>query len=200
MLAPAVARRVRPSFVVAGSLAVSAVGFLVLTQISGSSGLGWLIAGFLLVYVGIAPLVVLSTDLIVGAAPPDKAGSAAAMSETSTELGVALGIAILGSVGSAVYHSQMDGAVPAGIPVEAAAAARDSLAGAAAVAENLPTDTAARLLDVAGQSFAQGLDTVAALSAVVAAGLAVVAAVLLRHVRPAAHPEASATGEAGPEG
>ena len=47
-----------------------------------------------------------AANLILGFAPPEKAGSAAAISETGGELGVALGIATLGSVATAVYHDQ----------------------------------------------------------------------------------------------
>jgi DHA2 family multidrug resistance protein-like MFS transporter len=199
MLAPTVARRFPPNYVVAGGLAISTVGFLTLTQASGSSGLGWLVAGFLLVYAGTAPLVVLGTALVVGGAPIDKAGSAAAIAQTATELGVALGIAILGSIGSAVYRNQMDDALPADTPADAAAAARDSLAGAAAAADELPADVAARLLGSAGEAFANGLGTVAAVGAVVAAGLAVAAAVLLRHQGPPGTGHDEATGGTEPE-
>jgi DHA2 family multidrug resistance protein-like MFS transporter len=200
MFAPAIARRVRPSHVVAGGLAVSATGFLTLTVVSGSSGLGWLVVGFLMVYAGIAPLVVLGTDLVVGGAPPDKAGSAAALSQTATELGVALGIAILGSVGSAVYRDQMADAVPSDTPAEVAGAARDSLAGATGAAEGLSADAAARLLGPAREAFANGLGTVATVSAILVAGLAVAAAVLLRHLRPSAGtPDEQEAGSTGPE-
>jgi DHA2 family multidrug resistance protein-like MFS transporter len=194
MLAPTVARRVRPNHVVAGGLAISATGFLALTQVSGSSGLSWLVGGFLLVYLGTAPLVVLGTDLVVGGAPADKAGSAAAISQTATELGVALGIAILGSIGSAVYRDDMDGALPADTPAGVATAARDSIAGAAAAADQLPADAAARLLQPAGDAFANGLSTVAALSAAVVAALAMAAIVLLRHRGPTVEPGDEATG------
>jgi MFS transporter, DHA2 family, multidrug resistance protein len=168
--------------------------------VSGSSGLGWLVVGFLMVYAGIAPLVVLGTDLVVGGAPPDKAGSAAALSQTATELGVALGIAILGSVGSAVYRDQMADAVPSDTPSEVSAAARDSLAGATGAADGLSADAAARLLEPARDAFANGLGTVATVSAVLVAGLAVAAAVLLRHLRPSAGtPDEQEAGSTGPE-
>jgi MFS transporter, DHA2 family, multidrug resistance protein len=184
MLTPAVARRVRANYVVAAGLAVSSVGFLVLTQVPDSPGVGWLVTGFLLVYSGIAPLVVLGTDLVVGAAPMDKAGSAAGISQTGTELGVALGIAILGSVGGAVYRDRMTGALSADLPTETAEAAQDSLAGASSAAESLPPDAAARLLESAGDAFSRGLGTVATVGAVVVAGLAIAATALLRHSDP----------------
>jgi MFS transporter, DHA2 family, multidrug resistance protein len=184
MLTPAIARRVRSNYVVAAGLAVSSAGFLVLTQVPDSPGVGWLVTGFLLVYSGIAPLVVLGTDLVVGAAPMDKAGSAAGISQTGTELGVALGIAILGSVGGAVYRDRMTGELSAELSAETAEAAQDSLAGAASAAESLPPDAAARLLESAGDAFGRGLGTVATVGAVVVAGLAIAATALLRHPDP----------------
>src|SRR2546422_9462314 len=75
------------------------------------------------------------SDLIVGSAPVEKAGAASAISETSSELGGALGIAILGSIGIAVYRSAMGQSVPVGLTPEAAEAARATLGGAVAVAK-----------------------------------------------------------------
>ena len=86
----------------------------------------------------------LTTDLIVGSAPPERAGAASAISETSAEFGGALGIAVLGSIGTAVYRGAMADAMPAGVPPEAAEAARDTLGGAVAAAEQLPDRWAPR--------------------------------------------------------
>jgi DHA2 family multidrug resistance protein-like MFS transporter len=119
-------------------------------------------------------MMVLSTDIVVGAAPPRKAGSAASMLETSGELGVALGVATLGSVGTAVYGAQVDGSIPAGLHPDAAEAARSTLAGALSVADNLSAGAAVQLVDAAKAAFTAGLGTVAG----VGAGLAVVLAVL----------------------
>jgi DHA2 family multidrug resistance protein-like MFS transporter len=65
---------------------------------------------------GEAPVFTLTNDLIIGAAPPRRAGAAAAISETASELGGALGIAILGSIGIAVYRGQISGWHPAQRP------------------------------------------------------------------------------------
>lgn len=48
----------------------------------------------------ISPVVTLATNLVVGSAPPERAGAASAISETSAEFGGALSIAILGSIGA----------------------------------------------------------------------------------------------------
>jgi DHA2 family multidrug resistance protein-like MFS transporter len=98
LLCPVIARRVRPGCVIAAGLAISATGFLVLTQVHAGSGLVVAVAGVVLVFAGVTPSWVLGTDLIVGSVPPEKAGSASSLSETGSELGFALGVAIIGSV------------------------------------------------------------------------------------------------------
>src|SRR5712671_4098485 len=104
MLTPMIARRVYPARVVAAGLALAAVGFGVLTRVGGTPGVAVLVTGFVVYSLGLAPVFTLATDLIVGTAPPERAGAAAAISETGSELGGALGIAILGSIGTAVYR------------------------------------------------------------------------------------------------
>jgi DHA2 family multidrug resistance protein-like MFS transporter len=73
-------------------------------------------------------MVVLSVDMVIGAAPPSKAGSAAALNETGSQLGFALGIAILGSVSDSVYRSRIAGALPRGLPAPAGSAVPPSRA------------------------------------------------------------------------
>ena len=96
------------------------------------------IVGSVIYSLGLAPVVILATDLIVGSAPVERAGAASAISETSSELGGALGIAILGSIGTAVYRSAMANAIPMEVPSSAVEAVRSTLGGAVAVAEQLP--------------------------------------------------------------
>jgi DHA2 family multidrug resistance protein-like MFS transporter len=179
MLTPALARRVRPGLVMAGGLVVAAAGFGLLTLVSGTAGLGVVVAGSVIFSVGVAPVGTLATDLIVGSAPPERAGSAAALSETGAELGGALGIAVLGSVGAAVYRGQIADTLPAGIPAGAAEAARDTLGGAVVAAGQLPGELGAALLDAARQAFTQGLVTTSAISAALTLGLAALALLLL---------------------
>jgi DHA2 family multidrug resistance protein-like MFS transporter len=180
MVVPMIARRVRPAYAMTGGLILAAVGFGVLTQVDGGSGLAVLIAGSVIYSLGISPVVILATDLIVGSAPVERAGAASAISETSSELGGALGIAILGSIGIAVYRGVMADAMPAGIPADAAEAARATLGGAVAVAERLPDQLRGELLGTARAAFARAFQLSAAISAAIALLLAPVAALLLR--------------------
>jgi MFS transporter, DHA2 family, multidrug resistance protein len=189
MLTPLLVRRLRPALVMASGLALAAVGFGLLTQVDPASGLTVLVTGSVMFSLGLAPVFTLAADLVVGAAPPERAGAASGISETSSEFGGALGIAVLGSVALAVYRGQVTDAVPAGVPPQAAEAARDSLGGAVAVVGQLPGQLGAGLLDVARESFTQGLRLTFAISAAVAIGIAMLAVILLRGVGAAAERE-----------
>ena len=189
MLVPPIARRFRPAHVVAGGLLLAAAGFGVLALVDAASGLAFLVIGSIVYSLGVSPVIVLATDLVVGSAPVERAGSASAISETSSELGGALGIAILGSIGTAVYRRAMADAVPAGVPPEAAEAARATLGGALAVAAGLPAQLGAGLLGSAREAFTQGLQLTAVICAAVVLATAILAALLLRRVAAGSAPE-----------
>lgn len=181
-LSPPLARRIRPGYVLAGGMLIAAAGQLVITQVSATSGLALLLVGFGLVYLGVSPMGVLVAQFTIEAVPLEKTGSASALSSTGTEFGVALGIAALGSVGAVVYRNNVS--VPAETPSEAAAAAHDSMAGAAATAPYLDPQVANDLLNSAREAFTSGLHVVAGIAAVLFVGLAILTAVSFQHVRP----------------
>ncbi len=181
-LAPRFVHRSRPAFVLSAALAVAAIGLVVLTQASVSTGPALVAAASVIISLALAPVFTLTTELIVSSAPPERAGAASGISETGAELGGALGIAILGSIGAAVYRGALANGLPAGLPPEAAAVARDTLGGAVSVAGQLPDELGLGLLDVASRAFVQGMHLVAIISAAVAIGAAILALILLRHV------------------
>jgi DHA2 family multidrug resistance protein-like MFS transporter len=176
----------------AAGLALAAVGFAVFTQVDAASGFAVVVAGSVVFSLGTAPVFTLTNDLIIGSAPPERAGAAAGISETGAELGGALGIAIFGSIGIAIYRGAMAGGIPAGVPVESAEAARDTLGGAVQVAGELPGRLGPELIDAAREAFIQGLHLTAAISAIGTIGLAIFVAVLLRQVRGSSQPEGQA--------
>jgi MFS transporter, DHA2 family, multidrug resistance protein len=174
MLAPVLARRMRPTRVIACGFAVAASGFLLLTQIGGSDGVSVVVTAYVILALGLSPVFTMAADVIVGTAPPERAGMAAALSETSAEFGGALGIAILGSLVTTMYRSMMVSIVPVEVPSNAAEAARDTLGGAAAVAAALPDPTGALLLEAARGAFTEAV----VLAALVSAALAITASIL----------------------
>jgi DHA2 family multidrug resistance protein-like MFS transporter len=187
VLSPMIVKRVHPSHVVGAGLALAAVGFLVLTQIETTGSMAILVAGSVIFSLGLAPVFTLTTDLIVGAAPPERAGAASAISETGAEFGGALGIAVLGSIATAVYRRNVADALPAGISPESADAARDTLGGAVAAAATLPEPAGTALLDSAREAFVQGMQITTAIGAAVLIAAAVLAIIMLRRVDPAQH-------------
>jgi len=192
-LGPRIVRRVRPAYVVGVGLALAAVGLVVLTQVGVADGLVPIVASSLIISLGFGPVFGLTTELIVGSAPPERAGAASGVSETASELGGALGIAILGSIGVAIYRGELAGELPRTVPPDAAAAVRDTLGSAAAVAGQLPADLGAVVLDAARLAFVHGMQLTSALAAVVAVALAVLSIALLRSHQSHAPSEASET-------
>jgi DHA2 family multidrug resistance protein-like MFS transporter len=189
LLAPPLARRARPWVVMAAGLVLGAAGFALVTGVTSTSGLALLVCGSVAFSLGLAPLTTLATDLMIGTAPPERAGAASAIAETTSELGGALGIAVLGSIGTAVYRGRMAGDLPDGIPAGAAEVARDTLGGAVTVAAQLPAGLDAALLESARAAFTGGLRVAFAVAAAMAIGIAVLVAAALRRATADGRPE-----------
>jgi MFS transporter, DHA2 family, multidrug resistance protein len=183
--APRILRYVRPAFLIGSALGVAAVGLFLLSRVggAGSDGLAIVVGSSVVISLGLAPVFGLTTELVVGSAPPERAGAASGVSESAFELGGALGISVLGSIGVAIYRRDVAEALPAGIPDEAAAVARDTLGGAVGVAAELPAQLAATVLDVAQDAFVSGMQVAAAISGGIAVLVALFAVAVLRDVR-----------------
>ena len=184
LVTPLSTRRLHPAFAMAAGLGVAATGFGLLTQAS-AFGLAAVVAGSAVFGLGLAPVTNLVVGLVLGSAPPQLAGAASGLSETSTEFGGALGIAILGSVGTAVYHHRVVGHIPPGISGPAVRTIGATLGDATMTAGRLHGQAASAVLASARSAFTSGVDVVAGVSAIIMAALAVVAAARLRRVTPA---------------
>jgi DHA2 family multidrug resistance protein-like MFS transporter len=88
----------------------------------------------------------------------------------------------MGSIVTAIYRGEVAGAFPAGVPAEAAEIARGTIGGAVSVAGELPGALGAEVLGAARDAFAQAFGTTAAVSALIAIGVALLAAALLRRL------------------
>jgi MFS transporter, DHA2 family, multidrug resistance protein len=179
-ITPRLARRFPPAGLMAGGFLLAAAGFALLLTLDESSGFWTFFLGSVVFSLGLAPVFTLAIDLIVGVAPPERAGSAAGLAETAAEFGGAIGIAIFGSIGVAIYRNGIEDGLPAGVPSEAAAAARDTLGAALEVVAGLPERIGAPLLDAARGAFLEGIHVSASISAILAVGLAVMTWRLLR--------------------
>jgi DHA2 family multidrug resistance protein-like MFS transporter len=182
MVAQVLASRIRPAYLMAPGLLVAGVGLLVQTRTDAIGGVAAVVVGLTLAGLGISPTMALTMNLLLGSAPPEKAGSAASISETSGEFGVALGVAALGSLATIAYRAHL--AIPSGTPAAVDHAARQGVTDAASAAQHLPGPLGADLLDAARTAFTAGLTTVAGVGAAVFVVLAVLAAFAFRHVSP----------------
>ncbi|GAA4876608.1 MFS transporter [Saccharopolyspora cebuensis] len=149
VLAGALGGRVRPVLLLVGGLLFGAVGFGVVAAVEPRTPLVVLIGGYALLTAGVGVVGTIANALVLETAPADRAGAAAGLSETSTELGSALGIATFGTLAAAVYRAGAEG-VPGGTVAEAVAdLAPDSAALAVAFDAYTGAINAAALLGAA---------------------------------------------------
>jgi DHA2 family multidrug resistance protein-like MFS transporter len=181
-LAPFAARRFRPGYVLATGMVISALGELLLIVAGDRGGLPVIIASVSIIYLGVGPAAALINVLVLASVPQDRMGAAEAASGTSGEFGVALGIAVFGSIAAAVYRSHL--VIPHGVPGGAARTASQGIAGAASAGRQIPAVLGSELTTSARHAFVSGLTAVAYVSIVIFASLAVVAVTLLRDIRP----------------
>ena len=173
LAAGSAARRFSVRSVVSAGLAAVGLSLAVLTCLGQSTGYPVLGAALLVVGVGAGLSFTVTADVILSSVPKEQAGAASAVSETAYELGAALGIALLGSIVTAVY-SGFHG--PAGTPQ----GAHDSLGAAVQASTHLPPQTAESLLDAARDAFVHGLHLASGAGAAVLLGTAVAAWFLLK--------------------
>jgi len=190
---PALARTIRPAYIFATGLVLAAAGAFAITRLGPAAGIGWLVAALFVLYVGTSPIGVMSGTIVMTSAPPEKAGSAGSLSSTSGEFGLALGVAVFGSVATAAFRDRV--AVPAGVPADLAGTAGENVVGATTVAGQLPGPAGTRLLESAQVAFTSGMHVVLGVAAVLFLALAVVSVVTLRHVPASGAPEPEPAAE-----
>lgn len=163
-----VARRVGHRLPVATGLLLTGVGLMIGAFTDASTGFGYAATWYAIAGLGIGSALTPSMDAVLEVLPPERSGSGTAITMTLRQAGGALGVALLGSVLSQIYTSNLD---VTGLPPAAAESAHDSIAGAIAVAAktNVPT-----LAENARTAYIDGMTGVLFLCA----GVAVLAAIL----------------------
>jgi DHA2 family multidrug resistance protein-like MFS transporter len=199
LITPPLARRFRPEVLLAGGLALSSVGYVLLMQIGTHANLALFAAATFIFSFSASPVFTLTNDVIIGSAPPERAGAASGISETCAEFGGALSIAVFGSIGVAIYRAGLSDAIPGELSPDAVKTAMATLGGAVATAKELPSDLGNALVDGARDAFLRGVRVCAAISAVGSIGLAFFAGTRFRQtpqtVVPATGAEDSAHGQ-----
>ncbi|MGW2374976.1 MFS transporter [Kitasatospora sp. NPDC001683] len=178
LLTARIARRFGARRALAASLLAMGLAAGVLGWLQQDSTYLLLAVSFLVTGTAEGVVYTLGADLVLTAAPADKAGAASAVSETAYELGTALGIALVGSVVGSIYASGL--AVPAGVSPEVAARAGESLGAAVETAEGLSPELARPLVASAKDAFVHGMNSAGLLAGALLVGAAALAWWLLR--------------------
>jgi DHA2 family multidrug resistance protein-like MFS transporter len=168
-----VAQRVNVQVLIPILLAFTGAAFLLVASMGSS--LTVLVIAFALLNIGVGAIATISTDVILSAAPPEKAGAASAISETAYEVGVVLGTTVLGGLVTAYYRGALQ--LPDFLSEMQAKLASETLSGALHVATDLSGDQASELMAQAGKAFEGGIG----LASWVTFGLAIMAILIARY-------------------
>ncbi|MBL0887031.1 MFS transporter [Myceligenerans indicum] len=167
LVGTAVARLGRGRAIAAG-LGSTAIGMVAIAAAEGNDRYVWLALALVPAGLGVGLAMTLTTDAVVSSVPPARSGAASAISETAYELGVALGVAILGSLVSVGYRARLT--VPEDVPGDVRAYVTDSLASAVVAAGDRPD-----VVDAAREAFVGALQTTCLVAAALTLAAAVVA-------------------------
>lgn len=182
-VATGVVRHLRPAIVVGTGLVIAAIGFALFIRLEATDTLATVLLSYGILTFGMGMVTTLAYDLMIAAAPREQAGAATGVNETGTELGSALGIAVLGTIATTAYRNRILDTVPDSVPAEVADIASGSLGGATAAAEALPPALAAELLTHAHDAFTAGINLTASIATVLLIVTAVTVTIALRNVR-----------------
>lgn len=158
-------------------LLVAAIGAACMLALGADGGPQAFVIGFVLTGAGIGVAITLTSDLVVSAVEPERAGAASAISETAFELGVALGVAILGSVVLAIFRGGLDVST---LTSDQASTAQGTLGGAMEVSHALPADQAVAFVDTAQNAFVDGMHVAAGATFGILVAAAILAARMMR--------------------
>ncbi|MER7741190.1 MFS transporter [Streptomyces sp. NPDC096538] len=192
-LAGVMITKVGPRIPLAGGMACTALAMYGISTLEKSTGSLAMSVWFALLGLGLAPVMVGATEVIVGNAPLELSGVAGGLQQSAMQVGGSLGTAVLG----AVMASKVDGDLPgnwdkAGLPPldpeQAGAASQAVQVGVPPVAEGTPEAIAAKITDVAHDTFISGMS----LASLVAAGVAAVAVVVALFTKRGENAEAGA--------
>ncbi len=172
LLTPVLTKRINPVHLMSAGFILGGIGYFFIMQIENMPPLTAMVIGSLITSVSMAPIFTLTTDFILSSAPPEKTGAASAMSETSAEMGGALGIAILGSIGTAVYRIGIGRALEGRVPPASIETAKDTLG--AALEESARLSDNELISTIAKQHFVDALQSTLLTCVIIAIALAII--------------------------
>ncbi|CAL9536997.1 Multidrug resistance protein Stp [Streptomyces sp. enrichment culture] len=175
-LAGAVITKVGPRIPLVGGMALTAIAMYGMSTLEKDTGSGVMSLWFAVLGLGLAPVMVGATEVIVGNAPMELSGVAGGLQQAAMQIGGSLGTAVLGAVMASKVDSDLPGnwaraGLPELSPARLDLAAQAVQQGVAPVPEDVPEPVAARITEVAHDTFVSGMS----LASLVAAGVAAAA-------------------------
>ncbi len=166
-------RRLGTSRVVAAGLSALALLLAVTTFWDPSTNALVLAAWFFGLALAMGWVMAPATEAVIGAVPAAKSGVASATNTVARMVSGALGVAVVGSLVSSLYSTDVEGSLDV-LPPKAQAAAESSVGAASAIAAQLPPNAASEILATTGDAFTQAMGTGLLVAAALAAAMAVI--------------------------
>ena len=184
-LAATAISRLGPRLPIATGMLLAAVAMFGLSRLGAVSSPNDTIAWFVLLGLGLSPVMVGATNVIVGNAPVELAGVASGLQSTAMQLGGTLGTAVLGAVMSAKISSMLPASwhaahLPALSPAQLAQVKSAVSVGAAPVTRNTPPQLAAEITRISHVTFVAGMHNAFVVAAAVALAGALIALITKR--------------------
>ncbi|MFD4570605.1 MFS transporter [Streptomyces sp. NPDC058467] len=194
-LAGALITKSGPRIPLAGGMALTAIAMFGMSTLKTDTGSGIMSLWFALLGLGLAPVMVGATEVIVGNAPMELSGVAGGLQQAAMQIGGSLGTAVLGAVMASKVDGDLagnwsDAKLPPLTPAQLDQASEAVQVGAAPVAKDTPAAIAAKITDVAHDTFISGMS----LACLVAAGVAVVAVLVAMFTKRGDNAEAAGAG------
>jgi DHA2 family multidrug resistance protein-like MFS transporter len=181
LLTSAALKLMPPAHVLGVGMTLGVIGLVVMAYATGAHSLALIVLGNVVFSVGTAPGIAIVADLVVSAAPQEQSGAASALSETASEFGGALGIALLGSLATILYRSALSATMPAGIPADAIETALRGIGAATSLTRSLGGSTA--LLSAVKTAYTDAVDITFLAAGSIVLLTAVIAMAMLRNVK-----------------
>ncbi|MEU6698683.1 MFS transporter [Pseudonocardia sp. NPDC046786] len=174
-LTPVLSRRIQPSHLIFGGIMIAVLGatLVVVTLLIAPGLVASFVVATTLISLGVSPLMVLGSQMIVTAAPRDRAGSAVAIQDIGTGLGGATGMALVGSLSMAVFSRTLVSEAPAAVSDLDLDVATHSPGGGVAVAERIDGRVGQDLLTAVQHAWSMGTMAAAATAVIIGAVMAV---------------------------
>jgi EmrB/QacA subfamily drug resistance transporter len=184
-LAGALISKLGPRIPLVAGMLMAAIAMAGLSRLGAASSPNDTIAWFVLLGLGLSPVMVGATNVIVGNAPVELAGVAGGLQSTAMQVGGALGTAVLGAVMSAKISATLPGSwhaahLPPLSPAQLASVKSVVSVGAAPVTGNTPSQFAGEITRISHATFTAGMHNAFLVAAAVALAGAVIALITRR--------------------